>query len=974
MTRIFTRLGFTAAALVAGSGIVAHAQGTQSASITGKVVNTSGAGLSGVKVTISSPALQQQRTVVTGKDGSFRAPLLPPGDYRLVFVKEGLQTMTLNQHMGLGQDFSPSMVMSETPQVTVVVTASEVTADKADFKVSTNYTKEVVDALPINRNSALDLAYLTPGVQPNINQDKGAVTIRGAQGTGNLTLVDGQNVADNLYNGQRIKISFDSVEETQILTGAIPAEYGNIEGGVINQITKIGGNDFSGTLRWDVHNNGWNAVRPMQVRSAFGNQELDERSFSLGGPIVKDHLWFYASYYDTHPTMNYDFSGDVNPPAIVNFSTPEQDYRHEIKLTFAPNTNNSFTASYNNSSDGYLRDGAGAGEIASLSPFVNKGEFGGLSWSSILSDSLTLFLRAGFKTQTFGNNGPGSAYTNGILYNYQDGFTAFGAPAWDSADPQPDDRRNQTFNGKLSWFFEGAGSHQLDIGFDYYKGTTKASGYQSNGRVSIPGVGNNLNLWDAVSYTYDPTTQMGIWDDRVAEMDVMKYVPDQLTVVTEALFVNDKWNLNKNFSFNLGLRVDTYDAKNQSVGKIANNASFSPRLGAKYDLFGDNKLVFGLSWNRYNGRPLETVFGNAGYSNNPIQYSFFDGGTVTRGSSHPAAFFFDPSHYDTSLAPNTFVYTNAALNVRVDPKLKQQQVDETQASATWNFETPGSGTGFLRGVAVYKKWNNLVGLEAGNHGQVKDPVTGSTLDILYWTNDPDATRSYKDLELDGAWKGSGWSASANFTWSEARGNFIGEGRSQPGAGFTTSGLQGTNWYSTANGVRVYDPNTLNPSQTLDGGLTINALAAKSFDNAYGKLDLGLSYFHKSGAPYYESRSVSLASNYPGAATDANIKPTTTYAQYRGDRHEYNSQTDLALSLQQNFTVMKVAEHKVNMFMKVAIDNIFNHQQVVSWSTAMAGATLTSDAWAPRSGSWGSPTGYTNYQPARSFLLSAGIKF
>ena len=101
-------------------------------------------------------------------------------------------------------------------------------------------------------------------------------------------LVDGQNVMDNVYSGQRVKIIFDAVEETQVLVGAIPAEYGYIEGGVVNTISKTGGNEFSGSIRYDLSNPNWNAVAPTQ-RASDATSGADSRPFAgtTGWPSVE---------------------------------------------------------------------------------------------------------------------------------------------------------------------------------------------------------------------------------------------------------------------------------------------------------------------------------------------------------------------------------------------------------------------------------------------------------------------------------------------------------------------------------------------------------------------------------------------------------------------------------------------------------------------------------------------------------------
>ena len=321
----------------------------------------------------------------------------------------------------------------------------------------------------------------------------------------------------------------------------------------------------------------------------------------------------------------------------------------------------------------------------------------------------------------------------------------------------------------------------------------------------------------------------------------------------------------------------------------------------------------------------------------------------------------------------------AAVNVKVDPNLKQQTVDESQISATWNFKNVNLGKGFLRATGTYKKWNNLVDKQTGQSGTVTDPIAG-VLDYQYWTNDSKAKRSFKDLELDAALNTTdGWQLSANFTWSDLEGNFLGEGKSTPGAGFTTSGLTGAQFASTVGGVQAYDPNALNPSGKLDGGLTINALAAKSVDNAYGKFSFGVKYYYKGAAPYSISRLVNLEANHPLTAGNTNVTSTTSYDQYFSGvasntaLTNFKSRTDISASAQQDFNAFKVKSTQVVAFLKVSVDNLFNHQQQINWNTTVAKATNETDP-VSFGKNYGQPTGFQNYVPARSFVLSAGVKF
>ncbi|MDE3032944.1 MAG: carboxypeptidase regulatory-like domain-containing protein, partial [Acidobacteriota bacterium] len=369
--------------LILAAGIPVLAQGTQTSTITMEVVDAKGHPVAGALVRVTSPALQGERQGRTDSAGRYRAPMLPPGDYRLIINKSGLETVTINQHLGLEQTFSPRVVMRDTTGATIEVVSSSITADKSEFKSAESFSKEKIDALPVNRSSLLDIAYLAPGVVENQNSDRGEVQIRGSMGTGNVFLVDGQNVNDNLYEGQRIGIIFDSVDETMVLTGALPAEYGDVEGGVVNSVTKSGSDQFEGSIRWDLADPSWNATTPLSDRSSYASNLSSQRSVQLGGPIIKGRLWFHAAYFDTHPhevkTIASDqyfnsATGTYYLGTGYSYQAPTDDYRREYKLTAALTDNQNLSASYHNYHSYSLAD-YGAGEPAALTGLLQIGNF-----------------------------------------------------------------------------------------------------------------------------------------------------------------------------------------------------------------------------------------------------------------------------------------------------------------------------------------------------------------------------------------------------------------------------------------------------------------------------------------------------------------------------------------------------------------------------------------------------------------------
>ena len=344
------RLGRMTALLALG-GAALYSQGTQTANVTGSVVDAAGAPLAGVVVRLSSPALQGVRTYSTDAAGKFVARLLPPGSYTITFSKDGLETRKLTEPLGIDQTFSPKVTLTKVGGAVVEVIASAPAVDKTDIKTASNYRADNVDMLPSARTME-GVALLTPGVTSGVG---GRVQIRGAQTSGNLYLLDGQNIADNAYNNRGVRVIDDSIEETQVVTGAMSAEYGDVDGGVINSITRSGSNEFSGSLRWELTNPMWNATQPWTSqlsRNAIANILSEQKTLFVSGPILKDTLWFAASYFKTDANgtgtiavNQIDVYGVWPAGTILNsteglgafYTTTTKEVRRQAKLTWAVN-------------------------------------------------------------------------------------------------------------------------------------------------------------------------------------------------------------------------------------------------------------------------------------------------------------------------------------------------------------------------------------------------------------------------------------------------------------------------------------------------------------------------------------------------------------------------------------------------------------------------------------------------------------
>ena len=219
---------------------VALAQTT--ASVTGTVIHQGGP-LPGVTVTATSPSLQGSRTAVTGENGNYFLGGLPPGDYTLAFEMQGMQPVSERTRVSLAQTSRVDTNLRLSAMEEAITVTASAPAVLETSTVGTNITTQMLDRLPTGRtiNAAVLMA---PGVS---SQGIAGPSISGAPSYDNVYLVNGVVVNENLRGQPHDLFIEDAIQETTVLTGGISAEYGRFTGGVINTITKSGGNEFSGS-------------------------------------------------------------------------------------------------------------------------------------------------------------------------------------------------------------------------------------------------------------------------------------------------------------------------------------------------------------------------------------------------------------------------------------------------------------------------------------------------------------------------------------------------------------------------------------------------------------------------------------------------------------------------------------------------------------------------------------------------------
>jgi hypothetical protein len=273
--------------------------------VLGRVADTTGAVLAGVKVTLVNEATGVLRDTQTNDSGDYVFLEVPVGSYRVEFELTGFKKdVRAGVHLDLNQVATLNMIMQiGATQEIVDVTSQAPVVDTTSTQLGAVVSERSATQLPLNERDAYQLLQLQPGVQSQIGNslfygsDKpGVVTVNGGRGRSNNYSVNGGDANDQFANLPAVQPSPDSIEEFRVLSNTFDAEYGRNSGAVVNVVTKSGTNQFHGSLfeffRNDVlnaHQYAFNTtIKPPFKQNQFGG--------TLGGPIKKDKTFFFGSY------------------------------------------------------------------------------------------------------------------------------------------------------------------------------------------------------------------------------------------------------------------------------------------------------------------------------------------------------------------------------------------------------------------------------------------------------------------------------------------------------------------------------------------------------------------------------------------------------------------------------------------------------------------------------------------------------
>ena len=953
-----------------------HAQGVQTGVLSGIVYDPSNLPVPGATVTATSPALQGERTAVTDEIGAYIIRGLPPGEYRVRFSMTNAANVDREVVVPLGGTAKLDATLRLGVNETVTVEADATPAPLVVTQTATNFEAAMINRLPVGRRP-FEIAELAPGVTDN-TMNVGQVAIGGAFAYDSLFLIDGVDTNDNLFGTSNNLFIEDAILETQILTAGISSEFGRFGGGVVNVITRSGGNTFQGSFRTNISRPSWTQETPFQ-RSRVppqSNSTTLAKSFevTIGGPIIRDRLWFFnADRYED------SVIGRTFPETGGSYDDGTTNKRFELKITATPFTGHRVSGNFvNNATDNTNRPSINDQMSIEASTLVNRNlpnRLFVLNWNGVLTNKL-------FATAQFSEKSQGFRNTGGTLTAIQEspflsrGNFGLGVPAdrhWNApyfSALDPEDRNNRQFAGSISYYLTtgSAGRHDFKVGGEHFNSWRTGGNSQSaTGYVY-------LTDFQIVNGEVVPVFVAAADGSRTRIQNWLAFPGSTLDIYTKSLYVQDRWQINNRLTADLGLRYEDVDT--EATGDIvgADTRTWLPRLGISFDVVGEGRTVVQATFGRYAGRFTERAFGRNTNVGTPSRVDLSYIGPNGTGSDFAPA-------YDLS----NYVVTGGnfpTANVFFADDLTSPKTDEVTLSVGQQFR----GSAYAKATYMWRTTNAFIEdfiddpTASGKTVVVRDGVNFGTFDNAVYDNTDAPRREYQAVQIEGRFSPFEWlPVQGSYTVQiKNHGNFEGEAANQPG--------NPTVWFDYPEMLpeeRYYPYGRLDEFQRHK--LRLWTTYSQSLGPA-GRVDIspmwrvnsGLTYSHAATGIGMSAAQVALNPGYARANTTTN----TLYFGGRGTEN-FAGYGMLDIAARYGIPVWKSAQP----WIQAQVYNVLDNRKLIRWNT-----TVTPDPASPldefgqrtgfvRGANYGTATANTHF-PAwssgetggRTVRVAMGIRF
>jgi len=768
------------AVLLAFSTVVS-AQST-TGTISGQVLDSQKLALPGVTVTATSPNLQGNRETVTSENGDYILTLLPSGTYTVAFALSGFGTQQRSvtiaptQVVPLNVELGPAAV-SETIQV--VGTSADVFTQTA--QVATNFTQQLIANLPTARdiNSVLQLA---PSVHPT--GPAGAYSIAGAATFESLYLVNGVTVNENL-RGQAFDLYIeDAVQETTVSTAGISAEYGRFSGGVVNVITKSGGNRFSGSLRDTLNNDNWRKKTPFESSTTAGvgagrdlriDKVVPTYEYTAGGPVFRDRLWFF-----TAGRIQKQESGRNTAITNIPYTFVDDTKRYEFKGTYSLSTNHRFVGAYTKFSETQENNTFNANlsmDLASLGDRELPQNLTTFNYTGVLTSSFFVEARYSNRHQSF--IGSGSRFTDlehgTLLLDRSRGNTRYWTDTFCGVcDAEKRDNEDVFVKGSYFLSTRGLGSHSMTFGYDTFDDKRFANNHQSGSDYRIIGTSSIIVGTGTAAIIYPRFLADGT---TTVQWNPIPLGSQGSNFWTRSGFYNDSWRVSNRVTTNLGVRFDKNDGQNQAGETVITANAWSPRFGVIYDPTGGARWSVTGSVAKYVAAIAQSVADASSAGGNPQTRQYVYRGPDINPDPNGALVASDVAIRQLF---NWFLPLRDTLPLAAAPTIPgvSPVIGDLKSPSTWEF-AGGVNRQFgqraaVRADFVYRKYGDFYADSTTPNRRVQD-TEGRSYDLITVANDSDLLfRRYKGLTLQGTYRWTAADIGGNYTISRNWGNFEGE--------------------------------------------------------------------------------------------------------------------------------------------------------------------------------------------------------
>jgi hypothetical protein len=586
--------------MLLGAVPVGAQQGTTE--LRGKIVDAQGGVLPGVTVTVRNQATGMYRETTSGEDGSFIASGLVPGTYEVVASLQGFKKFSrrdLLLEVGKTSSIEVRMEVGALEEV-VNVSAESPLVDVTSKEIGGNITSETLVQLPSVNGNFVGFVGLLPGIVPSISTESfgsDSISVNGQDPRNNNYMLDGGNNNDDVIGqraGTQARTPIEAIQEFQVITDQYDAEFGRTAGAIINAVTKQGTNQVRGSAF------GYFQRGSLTEKDFFAKEKgldkpdtkYDRWGATVGGPIVKDKLHYFASL----ERFSIDRPNTINIPARpdLNATTPTQDrvWNTIVRGDHQVSANNTYSLRWLRETSPQLNQiiGPSATQSATLASAREESDVDqtlSANLNTVLSHTKVSTLRVtwtrenvAFANRCFNTNGRDMTKCQPSLL-FQDFI--------DQQDNTAQARINDAIQAEetLAWFLPGRhGDHDVKFGAQYeYSGAANTNQGNMNGTFTF-------GLNDLPFDRNNPRTYPDRFSIRVGG-------PSNVyeKVHYFAGFAQDKWRFNPHLTLSLGLR---YDLERIPIPETddplvttypTDNNNLAPRLGATYDLDGGKSVI-----------------------------------------------------------------------------------------------------------------------------------------------------------------------------------------------------------------------------------------------------------------------------------------------------------------------------------------------------------------------------------------------